>query len=709
MANYSKSFNFRNGVQVDDDNFIVNQTGLVGIGTSVPTQLLDVNGNINVIGLLNAGNLNLIGISTLAETRVGFGITLDPSTGIITAVKYFGDGSTLSNLPTSQWIDTDVGLGFTSIYAYGYVGVGTFDPRYIFQVGGQPGVGDQKGVGINSTGGVVVSGVVTSYSGFSGPGLGITQLNADYLVVGSITTDRIPVIPNALIPNFLSVGIVTASNGFRGNLIGDVSGNTNGNFVQAGIITATNIFQGNISGVAATVTYLNVGILTASTNIFGSVTGQFFGNIIGSLTGVADSAKALTGGPNIFVNNAFTTSIVNQTNLITGFTSITSGLQIGTRGLDFTVTTSGAVGIGTSQPNSANLQIRKSSPLVEVIGDGGTALISIGQSVGVGNSVGLLRFGSVQGQFDLSNRSPGNFNFILHEGDNSGISTSLGITTGGFSWRYGQTNSQIMYLDYTGKLNLGSYASPVETLSIVGSSTVTSDSYVGGNLSVIGFLTILGNGGEKIVLGAGVSNTFQKTNIYTTTGISTFNTLNILSQLNLLSGSRIGIGSTTPQVELDGGSVTATFGNLGIGTTGSFGSINPDTNFIVQGKSVFSGGVGIGTTIAPNSQLYVGSPPNTSGEIEIDRQNIKLTRTVILSDGFSSIGIGTTFNYGAVDFSNAGVGYTTVAGRYVNFMLPPFVTTTIRSGLATVAGAIIYNTTTNKHQGWNGSAWFDFY
>ena len=24
MANYNKSFNFRNGVQVDDDNFIVN-------------------------------------------------------------------------------------------------------------------------------------------------------------------------------------------------------------------------------------------------------------------------------------------------------------------------------------------------------------------------------------------------------------------------------------------------------------------------------------------------------------------------------------------------------------------------------------------------------------------------------------------------------------------------------------------------------------
>ena len=29
MANIKKSFNFRNGVQVDDDNFVINPNGLV--------------------------------------------------------------------------------------------------------------------------------------------------------------------------------------------------------------------------------------------------------------------------------------------------------------------------------------------------------------------------------------------------------------------------------------------------------------------------------------------------------------------------------------------------------------------------------------------------------------------------------------------------------------------------------------------------------
>lgn len=697
MANYSKSFNFRNGVQVDDDNFIVNQTGLVGIGTSVPSQLLDVNGNINVVGLVRANNLNLVGISTLAETRVGFGITLDPSTGIITAVKYFGDGSTLSNLPTSQWIDTDVGLGFTSIYAYGYVGVGTVDPRYVFQVGGQPGVGNQKGIGINSTGGVVVSGVVTSYSGFSGPGLGITQLNADYLVVGSISTDRIPVIPNALIPNFLSVGLVTASSGFRGNLIGDISGNTNGNFVQAGIITATNIFQGNIAGVAATVTYLNVGVLTASTNIFGSVTGQFFGNIIGSLTGVADSARALTGGPNIFVNNAFTTSITNQTTLVTGFTSITSGLQVGTLGADFTVTSSGAVGIGTSLPNSADLQIRKSSPLVEVIGNTGTAVISIGQSVGIGNSVGILRFGSGQGQFDLINRSPGNFNFVVHGGDNTGISTFLGITTGGFSWRYGQTNSQIMYLDYTGKLSVGAYPNPVETLSVVGTSTITSDGYIGNNLSIGGALTILGYGNEKVVLGAGVSNVFNNSNIYTTVGVSTLYDLRVIDKILLDSGAQIGIGTTVPRADLDASTKIALFTSVGIGTT-----VRGNSALTVQGgQLVNSLGIGTGNV---NGALYVGGDTTY-----LDNTTIQMTGVVILGNKDVKIGIGTTFTYSAVDFSAAGAGFTSVYGQFSQFLLPPLVTTYVRAGLATREGAIIYNVTTKKHQGWNGTAWFDFY
>ena len=50
MANFRKSFNFRNGVQVDEDNFVVSSTGLVGIGTSIPTAFLDIRGTTDKIG-----------------------------------------------------------------------------------------------------------------------------------------------------------------------------------------------------------------------------------------------------------------------------------------------------------------------------------------------------------------------------------------------------------------------------------------------------------------------------------------------------------------------------------------------------------------------------------------------------------------------------------------------------------------------------------
>ena len=53
MANYKKSFNFRNGVQVDNDNFIVDANGLVGIGTSIPGEFLDVRGTAKVSGVVS--------------------------------------------------------------------------------------------------------------------------------------------------------------------------------------------------------------------------------------------------------------------------------------------------------------------------------------------------------------------------------------------------------------------------------------------------------------------------------------------------------------------------------------------------------------------------------------------------------------------------------------------------------------------------------
>ena len=98
MANYRKSFNFRNGVQVDNDNFIVDTNGLVGIGTSIPTELLDVRGTAKVTGIVTTtdlwvsedvyvGGISTVGFITASDAWVA---------GVVTATKFKGDGSDLS-------------------------------------------------------------------------------------------------------------------------------------------------------------------------------------------------------------------------------------------------------------------------------------------------------------------------------------------------------------------------------------------------------------------------------------------------------------------------------------------------------------------------------------------------------------------------------------------------------------------------------------
>ena len=149
MANIKKTFNFRNGVQVDDDNLIVNQTGLVGIGTTIPTEALDVRGTANIVGLVTATSANIgvltvttvdiTGQQTISGGLVGSGVSI--KSGVITAtdptgiVTYYGDARYLQGMPTSQWLDKDVGLGYSSIYnAGGNVGIHTNDPRLDYRL-----------------------------------------------------------------------------------------------------------------------------------------------------------------------------------------------------------------------------------------------------------------------------------------------------------------------------------------------------------------------------------------------------------------------------------------------------------------------------------------------------------------------------------------------------------------------------------------------
>ena len=241
MANIRKTFNFREGVKVDDSVLVV-AGQRVGIGSTVPTKVLDIKGDVISSGQVTVSKLFVNGgISTFSDVQIGTGITIQSSSGIITASKFFGDGSSLSNLPTSQWTDTDIGLGFTSIYNEGNVGVGTTDPRFTFQVGSNPNTVGKKGVGINSlTGDIKSSGIVTA-AAFAGDGSNLTNVPSSG-IAGTVA--------NANIANYAHVaGIATVAQGLTGTPNISVGNIVATGATFSGIVTALT-FVGDLSGTA---------------------------------------------------------------------------------------------------------------------------------------------------------------------------------------------------------------------------------------------------------------------------------------------------------------------------------------------------------------------------------------------------------------------------------------------------------------------------
>ena len=599
--NYNKSFNFRNGVQVDNDNFIVNANGLVGIGTSVPTEFLDLYGTAKITGLVTATsiatpNLNVSGVATITTLKVGI---ITSNSGVTT---YYGDGSKLSNLPTSQWVDVNTGIGVTSIYSAGAVGVATNFPTYYFQVGASPDT--QSGVGINSTGNIKASGIITA-SSFSGSGTNITLINADNVSSGTLSNSRLP-------SNINISGIITASNGFRGNI-----------------------------------------------------------------TGIASTALSLSGTPNITVNNYYSTGILTS-NKIKSESIITTTIDSGfsTTGISTIYNLlnipSGSIGIGTYLPN-ADIHIRDqtNSASLQLTSDISEAYVSIGRSVTRNYNNGELRFGntsilqqySTSSSLDIINYGLGNVNTYLHLG-------SPGIQTGAFYWIYGKNpNTPLMSLTYEGKLGLG-ITNSSNTLHVVGTSTVTSNSYVGGNLSVANDLTaggvLISGGGIYNVTSINASVTGQLTgNVYSTSGISTFYQIKSLSNadLNTINANNIGIGTSSLTYPVQ---------------------VGPGKNkFIVNSD----GGIALGTDRYVSTVNY----------------NVTLDSTQGLGY-FQGVGIGTTTPVCYADFSNAGNDIPNVGSIY-KFMVAPKVTTTQRNALTIVEGGLIYNITVHRLEYYNGTGW----
>ena len=342
MANYNKSFNFRNGVQVDEDDLIV-RGSLVGIGTTVPRAELDVYGTLKSNGIITANNLYVSGIATFTDIQIGTGITIIGNSGTI-AAKFYGDGAGLYNIPTSQWVDVDpavfaplppppgAGTGYTSIYAAGTVGIGTTIPRFYLQLGGDPTL-NQNGVGISSTGDMIVSGILTS-GFFVGSGVGITSIDASNISLGTLNNSRLPSnisisgigtfetvsSTNTVISGIATVGLLSATNAYLG----------------IGTIVALQGTNAQISTATLATLYSNIGIVTT---LSGATVGYTTGNItnLNALVGVVTTIS----GTNLNYSGIATIGIMTAANIFAGaatigVASITSGTfsQINTTNLN---------------------------------------------------------------------------------------------------------------------------------------------------------------------------------------------------------------------------------------------------------------------------------------------------------------------------------------------------------------------------------------
>ena len=647
-SNYKTVINFRDGIQVDTDDLISNN-GLVGIGSTIPRQQLDVRGNIIVSENSEFNNVKVTGITSFqndvavssgssvgigtsvpeAAFQVGIGttgFTVDEQ-GNVTAVEYFGSGANLTNIPASVW--TNPGAGNT-IFTLKDVGIGTEQPRNgaDFGVGYEILMDAESGIG-------TFEGIVTK---------NITVLNQTGAGQGNVEAE---------VGTFSTI---TATSNITGSLIGNadtatLATNAQGlTDVPAIIVSSIVSGGGTFSNLTEFESIQVSGGITASNGIVTATT--FSGTATTSLN--AAIAYGIGGDPDIQVDSVDINGTAPTFLRGAGVSTVGEDLRVGNfLGVGNTISAVGDAGgfIGTVRVHNGDLIL------------GGS--ISIG-----GSLVGTVELGSTQ-----------NIN-VLNVGAGlsvAGISTFQGTVTGGADFNVTGTVTA-GELDATDSSNIGG-GQTIGSGLVVGNTVAGSDIRVlnGGGLIIGSGITMNGSitGADGITATGAISGgNISGANIVGTNlnvaGISTLGSANC-SNLSIAGGLNVtGIGTiSTGQIKIDGltGVVSAvgyrasgvsTFTDLLISggqNTRMFSQyvgVNTGVRKITDGVEIYrtqselfmdaySQGIGIGTTSGDrlmNSKFYVGYGRNG---------NALLDSVSIFESG--SIGIGTT----AVAATNEGV------------------------------------------------------
>ena len=371
MANYRKSFNFRNGVQVDTDNFIVNSTGLVGLGTTAPTELFDVYGNIRSTGIVTTSELFVGSAATITSSlTVGSAVTItssgiDVGAGVITATSFVGGFTGTATTATNLANGANITTGTISDARLPDLITSNINISSGISTVNEIVVG--SGVTINSSG--INAGVVTATS-FVGALTG----NADTATTAQGLTGT---------PNII-VGVATATSAVVGS---NVTINSSGVDVT-GVVTATSAVVGSnvtinstgvdVTGVVTATSFVGDGSgLTSLAGIGSGVVVQNSGSPIGT-AGTINFGTALTVTPIsagiVTVNNTGISSVFeDEFPQLGGDLNLSSYNITGIGEINISGTIISQTGFSTNGNDELIFRVEGSNLVFEVVGIGSTS------------------------------------------------------------------------------------------------------------------------------------------------------------------------------------------------------------------------------------------------------------------------------------------------------------------------------------------------